>query len=58
MTSICSRLRCGQLYKTAKNSGYNVLAIAQHLDDLAEDFLLSLFHSGRLQAMKANYFVK
>lgn len=55
LTSICSRLNCGQLYTTAKNAGYNVLAVSQHLDDLAEDFLLSLFHSGRLRSMKANY---
>lgn len=55
LTSICSRLKCGQLLTTAKNSGYNVLAVSQHLDDLAEDFLLSLFHNGRLQSMKAHF---
>lgn len=29
--------------------------LAQHLDDLAESFLMSSFHNGNLKTMKANY---
>jgi tRNA 2-thiocytidine biosynthesis protein TtcA len=32
-----------------------VLALAQHLDDLAESFLMSAFYGGRLKTMKAHY---
>jgi tRNA(Ile)-lysidine synthase TilS/MesJ len=32
--------------------------MGQHLDDMAESFLMSLFHNGRLRTMKANYAVK
>ncbi len=51
----CSRMRRGILYATAREHGYNVLALAQHLDDLAESFLLSAFHGGRLRTMRAHY---
>ena len=32
-----------------------VLALGQHLDDLAESFFMSVFHNGRLRTMKAAY---
>eukprot|EP00047_Mylnosiga_fluctuans_P015090 m.43252 g.43252 ORF g.43252 m.43252 type:complete len:1037 (+) comp5771_c0_seq1:72-3182(+) len=51
----CSRMKRGILYTTARREGYNVLALAQHLDDLAESFVMSSFHNGRLRTMKANY---
>ena len=51
----CSRMKRGIMYRTAREQGYNVLALAQHLDDLAESFMMSAFHQGRLQTMKANY---
>lgn len=51
----CSRMRRGVLYATAREHGYNVLVLAQHLDDLAESFLMSAFHNGRLRTMKAHY---
>ena len=51
----CSRLRRGILYRLAREQGYNVLALAQHLDDLAESFLMSAFHGGQLRTMKARY---
>lgn len=53
--SWCARMKRGVMYATARREGYNVLALAQHLDDLAESFLMSAFHGGRLQTMKANY---
>ena len=51
----CARMRRGILYATAREYGYNVLALAQHLDDLAESFLMSAFHGGSLRTMKAHY---
>ncbi|HEY5733710.1 MAG TPA: ATP-binding protein [Gammaproteobacteria bacterium] len=51
----CARMRRGLIYKTARVHGYNVIALAQHLDDLAESFLMSAFHGGKLKTMKAHY---
>ena len=45
------------MYRVAREQGYNVLALGQHLDDLAESFLMSAFHEGRLQTMKAHYVI-
>jgi len=56
--SFCSRMKRGILYSTLRKEGYNVLALAQHLDDLAESFLMSAFHNGKLQTMKANYSIQ
>jgi len=53
--SFCSRIKRGIMYTTLRREGYNVLALAQHLDDLAESFLMSAFHGGQLRTMKANY---
>jgi tRNA 2-thiocytidine biosynthesis protein TtcA len=53
--AFCSRMRRGLMYKTARHHGYNVIALGQHLDDLAESFLMSAFHGGRLKTMKAHY---
>jgi len=53
--SFCSRMKRGIMYHTARREGYNVLALAQHLDDVAESFLLSVFHGGQLRTMKAHY---
>jgi tRNA 2-thiocytidine biosynthesis protein TtcA len=54
----CSRMKRGIIYNTARAEGYNTIALAQHLDDLAESFLMSAFHGGRLQTMKANYRIR
>ena len=51
----CSRMKRGIMYTTLREHGYNVLALAQHLDDLAESFLMSAFHGGQLRTMKACY---
>lgn len=53
--SYCSRMKRGIMYTTCRQHGYNVLALAQHLDDLAESFLMSAFHGGQLRTMKAHY---
>jgi tRNA(Ile)-lysidine synthase TilS/MesJ len=51
----CARMKRGIMYSTCRNEGYNVLALAQHLDDLAESLMMSLFHNGKLLTMKAHY---
>jgi tRNA 2-thiocytidine biosynthesis protein TtcA len=51
----CARMRRGLIYKTARRNNFNVVALAQHLDDLAESFLMSAFHGGKLKTMKAHY---
>ena len=55
MCAFCSRMRRGILYTCCRKYGYNVIALGQHLDDLAESFIMSVFHNGRLRTMKANY---
>ena len=56
--SFCSRMKRGRLYAAARGHGYNVLALGQHLDDLTESFLMSVFHNGRLRTMKAHYYIR
>lgn len=51
----CARMKRGIMYTSCRRGGYNVLALAQHLDDLAESFLMSAFHGGQLRTMKACY---
>ncbi|XP_047121332.1 uncharacterized protein LOC124804985 [Schistocerca piceifrons] len=56
--SFCSRMKRGRLYAAARMNGYNVLALGQHLDDITESFLMSVFHNGRLRTMKAHYWIR
>ncbi len=53
--AFCSRMKRGLMYKTCREHGFNVLALGQHLDDLAESFMMSAFHGGQLRTMKAHY---
>lgn len=53
----CARMKRGVMYTACRKHGYNVLALAQHLDDLAESFLMSAFHQGQLGTMKAHYVI-
>ena len=53
--SFCARIKRGVMYSTARQHQYNVLALAQHLDDFAESFLMSAFYAGSLNTMKAHY---
>ena len=53
--AFCARMKRGLMYRCAREHGYNVLALGQHLDDLAETFLLSAFHEGQLRTMQAHY---
>ncbi len=53
--SWCARIKRGIMYTTLREKGFTVLALGQQLDDLAESFLMSAFHEGRLNTMKAHY---
>jgi len=53
--SFCARMKRGIIYSCMRREKYNVLALGQHLDDLAESLLMSVFHNGMLRTMKANY---
>lgn len=53
--SFCARIKRGLMYKVARKQGYNVLALGQHLDDLAESLMMSMCHNGKIQTMKAHY---
>lgn len=53
--AFCSRIKRGIIYSTARKNNFNVIALGQHLDDLAESFLMSAFHGGKLKTMKAHY---
>lgn len=55
LCAFCSRMRRGKLYGLAREHGYNTLALAHHLDDLAETFLMNAFFGGKLRAMPAAY---
>ena len=35
--AFCARMKRGRLYACARKNGFNVLALGQHMDDLAED---------------------
>ena len=41
--AFCSRMKRGRMYACARREGYNVLAIGQHLDDIAERFVNCLY---------------
>nr|XP_012216545.1 PREDICTED: uncharacterized protein LOC105668652 isoform X2 [Linepithema humile] len=56
--SFCDKSVRTQLYSLAKRKRYNVLALGQHLDDLTESFLISVFHGGMLKTMKAHYYIR
>lgn len=51
----CSRMKRGIMYNLCRKGGYNVLVLAQHLDDLAESLLMSLFRGGQMRTMRAHY---
>ena len=58
LCAYCARMKRGLLYTCCRSNGYNKLVLAQHLDDLAESFVMSCFHNGQARTMKANYTIK
>ncbi len=56
--SFCSRMRRGALYSKALEGGFNKLALAHHLDDAAESFIMNFSRNGALRSMPPIYRAK
>ncbi|MFW5432488.1 MAG: tRNA 2-thiocytidine(32) synthetase TtcA [Methylophilaceae bacterium] len=49
--SLCSRLRRGIIYTTAKKLGANKIALGHHRDDIVETLFLNMFFGAKLKSM-------
>ena len=48
---LCARMRRGNLYRFAKDSGCNKIALGHHFDDVIETILMGMFYGGQVQTM-------
>jgi len=49
--SLCSRLRRGNIYRYAREGGFNKVALGHHRDDLIETVLMSMMYNGAIRSM-------
>jgi tRNA 2-thiocytidine biosynthesis protein TtcA len=49
--SLCSRLRRGNIYRFARDNGFDKIALGHHRDDLIESLLMSILYSGEIRSM-------
>jgi len=48
---LCARMRRGFLYKNAKDSGCNKIALGHHFNDVIETVMMGILYNGQIQSM-------
>lgn len=48
---LCARMRRGNLYAAAQSRGCNKIALAHHLDDIAETIMMNLMQNAQIKSM-------
>lgn len=48
---LCARMRRGNLYAAAQERGCNKIALAHHMDDIAETIMMNLFQNAKVKTM-------